>query len=68
MPARYGGSELREMARAVLDGEVPLRTAALSSAYATALSDAFWTHYSQISPDERTELEASTYTDFPSSG
>ncbi|SCE99171.1 hypothetical protein [Micromonospora chokoriensis] len=57
--------ELREMARAVLDGELTLRTAALSSAYAPALGDAFnefWTYYSQLSPHGRSELEASAYT------
>ncbi|SCG69563.1 hypothetical protein [Micromonospora zamorensis] len=61
--------ELREMARAVLDGEVPLRMAALSGAYAPALGDAFdsfWTYYSQLSPDERSEFEASAYTYLPS--
>lgn len=63
--------ELRELTRAVLTGEVALRTAALSSAYAPALSnafDAFWTHYSNLSPDERRELEASAYGDPPAAG
>lgn len=61
--------ELRELARAVLTGEIDLRTAALSSAYAPALSDAFdtfWTHYSKLSSGERSELEASAYNDPPS--
>ena len=63
--------ELREMARAVLDGEIPLRTAALSSAYAPALGDAFdgfWTYYNQLSPHERSELEANAYSDLPPIG
>ncbi|RAO40488.1 hypothetical protein GAR06_06234 [Micromonospora saelicesensis] len=62
--------ELREMARAVLHSEITLRTAALSGAYAPALGDAFnafWTYYSQLSSEERSELEASAYTDFPAS-
>ncbi|MER7455648.1 hypothetical protein [Micromonospora sp. NPDC126480] len=60
--------ELRELAHAVLNGEITLRTAALSSVYATALSDAFdrfWTHYSELTLDERSELEASAYSDLP---
>ncbi|MEK8109273.1 hypothetical protein NKG94_40415 [Micromonospora sp. M12] len=60
--------ELREMARAVLDGDITLRTAVLSGAYAPALTDAFngfWTHYSQLSSEERSELEASDYTGSP---
>ncbi|MCM0674456.1 hypothetical protein NCC78_07110 [Micromonospora phytophila] len=63
-------SELREMARAVLNGEITLRTATLGSAYGPALGDAFdgfWTHYSQLTPDERRELEASAHTDFQAS-
>ncbi|MEU4782813.1 hypothetical protein [Micromonospora sp. NPDC023633] len=62
--------ELRELAHAVLNGEVTLRTAALSSAYAPAMDeafDSFWTYYNQLTPDERNELEASAYNDLPTS-
>ncbi|WP_422744952.1 hypothetical protein ACN27B_11975 [Micromonospora sp. WMMD754] len=60
--------ELREMARAVLNGNITLRTAALTSAYGPALSDAFgtfWTYYSQLAPEERQQLEATAYIDNP---
>ena len=63
--------ELREMARAVLDGEITLRSAALGSTYGPALGDAFddfWTHYRQLGPDERQALEASAYADPPAGG
>ncbi|RAO23113.1 hypothetical protein [Micromonospora noduli] len=62
--------ELREMARAVLDGEITLRTAALSGAYAPALGaafDGFWTYYRQLTPEERSSLEAGGYDDLPGS-
>jgi hypothetical protein len=62
--------ELRELAQAVLNGEVTLRSAALSSAYAHPLDDAFgsfWTYYNQLTPDERSELEANAYNDPPTS-
>jgi hypothetical protein len=52
-------AELREMARAVLDGELTLREAALSDAYGPALGQAFgafWTRYCEMSPEERTHL------------
>ncbi|GAB3331289.1 hypothetical protein RMN56_19515 [Micromonospora halotolerans] len=58
--------ELREMARAVLNGDITLRTAGLTSAYGPALSDAFgsfWTYYRQLDPEERQQLEATAYVD-----
>ncbi|MFV2104640.1 hypothetical protein [Micromonospora sp. LOL_024] len=60
--------ELRELARAVLDGEITLRAAVLSSAYAPALGEAFdrfWSHYQQLTPEERQELAATAYDDNP---
>ena len=58
--------ELREMARAVLDGHMTLRNAAPTSTYGPAISDAFgtfWTYYSQLDPEERRQLEATAYAD-----
>lgn len=52
---------LREMARAVLAGELRLRDAALSDAYGPAFGDAFgtfWTHYRNLTPEERDQLSA----------
>lgn len=50
---------LREMAKAVLDGELRLRDATQSDTYGSALSEAFvtfWTKYEDMSPEERAEL------------
>lgn len=50
---------LREMARAVLNNEVDLRSAALSEIYGTDLGKAFasfWDSYRSTSPEERERL------------
>lgn len=55
-------SELRDMARAVLNGEIQLREAARSSTYGAAMGESFetfWARYRQLSPEERADLEAS---------
>jgi hypothetical protein len=55
---------LREMAKAVLNGEVSLRQASRSETYSAAISDAFntfWTTYQEMSPEERAELTGQGY-------
>jgi len=48
---------LREMAQAVLNGDVSLRQATMSDGYSDAFGT-FWTAYQDTSPDERAELAA----------
>ncbi|HTF11200.1 MAG TPA: hypothetical protein VK659_23800 [Asanoa sp.] len=52
---------MREMSRAVLDGEMTLRQVADSEIYGAALSHSFvrfWSDYQQMTPEERTTLES----------
>ncbi|KKK03061.1 hypothetical protein [Micromonospora sp. HK10] len=58
--------ELRELAHGILKGDMPLRTAGLTSTYGGAVGEAFgsfWAYYSQLDPEERQELEATAYGD-----
>jgi hypothetical protein len=53
--------QLREMSRAVLEGELSLRSAALGDTYGEALGRAFtvfWAHYQELEPEEREEIAA----------
>jgi len=50
---------LREMARAVLDGDLGLREAAASQVYGKALAGSFstfWSEYQELTPEEQTAL------------
>jgi hypothetical protein len=53
---------LREMAHAVLAGDIPLRDATASDTYGTELTkpfQQFWTTYQNMTPEERDQLIAS---------
>ncbi|MEU7905887.1 hypothetical protein [Actinoplanes sp. NPDC049118] len=58
--AKNGSEVMREMATAVLKGEISLREVASSSTYGDEVAaglDKFWKQYQAMSPEERTELE-----------
>jgi len=59
--AQGPAERLREMANAVLKGELSLRDAALSDAYGTCLGQAFegfWIWYQDLGPEEREAMTA----------
>jgi hypothetical protein len=63
--------QLREMSRAVLRGELSLRSAALGDTYGAALGRAFaafWAHYQELEPEEREELAAIGRANLPDDG
>ena len=59
--AQGPAERLREMAHAVLKGELSLRDAALSDTYGTCLGQAFegfWVWYQDLGPEEREVMTA----------